>query len=196
MLRFVSILVLICGLFDVPPRSVLAEPASKRDETTSPLDEPARREQAKTLFERGVSLYRDERYREALNFFKGAQNLFPNSTITFNIARCCERLSDVPCALRHYREYRRSAQNAADLDEVAHHIQTLELALSKQGVQQVTLFSEPPGALLSIDGVEKGATPWTGELALGQHMARFSMEGLADLDVACLGDAALSTDST
>lgn len=175
---------------------VLAEPGQEQDQITTQLDEPARREQARTLFERGVSLYRDERYREALNYFVGAQNLYPNATITFNIARTCERLRDVPCALGKYREYRRVAQNASDLDEVAGHIQTLELELSKNGLQQITIFSEPAGATVVVDGIAKGTTPWTGELRPGQHTAHLRSAGFADLEVSFLVDRAHAADWT
>lgn len=165
-------------------------------ENTRALDESARRDQAKTLFERGVALYRDEHYKEALNYFVGAQNLYANTTLTFNIARTCERLRDVPCALRNFREYRRKAQDAKDLDEVEQHIAALERDIARDGVQQVTLFSEPAGAKLSVDGVEKGPTPWTGELTPGQHSAVITQPGFDDALFAFVVDAAHAADLT
>jgi tetratricopeptide (TPR) repeat protein len=185
--------ILLAGLLMVSA-SAIAASDQEPEETTTQLDEAARREQAKTLFERGVSLYRDERYREALNYFIGAQNLYANKTITFNIARTCERIKDVPCALRNYREYRRAAQNANDLDEVAGHIEVLESELSRKGVQQVTLFSEPAGAVLVVDGLEKGTTPWTGELSPGQHRAHLKHPGFTELEVHFLVQTAHAVD--
>jgi tetratricopeptide (TPR) repeat protein len=180
----------------VASSQVRAESALEPTQGTGTLDDAARREQAKTLFERGVSLYRDERYKEALNYFIGAQNLYPNNTLTFNIASTCERLDDAPCALRYYREYRRNAQNAKDLDEVDRHVATMERVVATKGVQQVTLFSKPVGAMLLVDGVEKGTTPWTGELTPGQHTALMKQAGFSDLQVAFLVEAAHAADWT
>lgn len=194
-MRCNSVLIFLASVLVLVAPLAKAETAQE-PETATLLDEPARREQARTLFERGVSLYRDERYREALNYFIGAQNLFPNATLTFNIARSCERLQDVPCALKHYREYRRNAQQANDLDEVDQHIRSLEIELTKRNIQQVTLFSDPVGAKVNVDGADKGVTPWTGELSPGQHMATMQQPGFTSLQVSFLVEPTHAADLT
>jgi len=195
-MRRYSFLALLAATLTLATQPAKAETAQEQPTTATPLDESARREQARTLFERGVSLYRDERYREALNYFIGAQNLFPNATLIFNIARSCERLQDTPCALKYYREYRRNAQQANDLDEVERHIQSLEIELSKLGIQQVTLFSDPSGAKITIDGADQGVTPWTGELSPGQHTATLRQPNFTDMQVSFLVERAHAADWT
>lgn len=174
---------LLVGTLVLVTLTARAEPTPEQPQPTGTLDESARREQAKTLFERGVALYREEHYKEALNYFIGAQNLYTNPTLTFNIARACERLQDSSCALKYYREYRRIAPNASDMSEVERSIETLERALLARGIQQVTLQSNPAGARVIVDGADKGTTPWTGELALGSHTALVKQAGFADLQV-------------
>jgi tetratricopeptide (TPR) repeat protein len=171
-----------------------AEPAPEQPQVTGTLDESARREQAKTLFERGVAFYREGHYKEALNYFLGAQSLYTNTTLTFNIARACERLGDTSCALKYYREYRRTAPSASDLGEIAHAIESLERDLFAKGLQQITLSSKPTGAKVIIDGAEKGTTPWTGELAPGSHRAVMQQAGFGDLRVSFTVEAAHAMD--
>jgi tetratricopeptide (TPR) repeat protein len=190
------VLALLASVLALATQPATAETAHAQQTAATLLDESTLREQARTLFERGVSLYRDEQYREALNYFIGAQNLFPNLTLTFNIARSCERLQDTPCALKYYREYRRNAQQANDLDEVDQHIRSLESQLSKLGIQQVTLFSDPSGAKITIDGADQGVTPWTGELSPGQHTVTLRQPGFADMPVNFLVEPAHAADWT
>jgi hypothetical protein len=195
-MRCNSVLALLASALALATGPAKAETAQAPQTAAPLLDESARREQARTLFERGVSLYRDERYREALNYFIGAQNLFPNTTLTFNIARSCEHLQDTPCALKYYREYRRKARQANDLDEVDQHVRALEIELSKLGIQQVTLFSDPAGAKVIVDGADKGVTPWTGELSLGQHTATLRQPSFTDMQVSFLVEPAHAADWT
>lgn len=188
--------VAVAGALLFAAARALAQLPHESTENTRSLDESARRDQAKTLFERGVALYRDEHYKEALNYFLGAQNLYANTTLTFNIARTCERLRDAPCALKNYRDYRRKARDAKDLNDVEQHIAALERDIARDGLQQITVFSEPAGAKLTVDGVEKGLTPWTGELSPGQHTAVITQAGFEDVQVAFLVDAAHAADLT
>ena len=66
----------------------------------------------------------------------------------------------------------------------------MEIELSKLGIQQVTLFSDPSGAKITIDGADQGATPWTGELAPGQHTAKLQQPGFTDMQVKFLVESA------
>jgi tetratricopeptide (TPR) repeat protein len=125
--------------------------------------------EAQVQFERGVSAYEQGRYRDAVDLFKEADRLAPSALLSFNIAKVYERMQDPKSALAAYREYLRRLPEADNKLDTSQRIAELELTLQKQGVQQLTIMTSPPGATLLIDDETKGVTPWTGELTPGAH---------------------------
>jgi tetratricopeptide (TPR) repeat protein len=125
--------------------------------------------EAQVQFEQGVSAYEDGRYRDAVDRFKEADRLAPSPLLSFNIAKVYERMQDPKSALAAYREYLRRLPDADNRLETSQRIAELELTLQKQGIQQVTIVTSPPGATVLIDDTARGVTPWTGELAPGPH---------------------------
>ncbi len=145
-------------------------------------ENPAR-EKAREIFAQGVALYRDKRFPEALRAFEKAREIYPSPAFTFNIARTCDELGEAACALRHYRAYQRQAPEAPEKDLVTGRIRALESVLRSRGIQQITVFSTPEGATLTVDGVELGKTPWTGELVPGTHRIRLASPGHSNVEV-------------
>jgi tetratricopeptide (TPR) repeat protein len=174
------VLVFLC-VSALAPEVVRAEPVTAP--AAGPEREPGARERAKVFFERGITEYRDARYSEALKSFGAALETYDSPVFIYNLARTCDRLGDVSCALRHYRTYQRRAPRAKDLTEVVPRIQALEAALASRGVQQITVLSKPSGAQLDVDGQPLGKTPWTGELSPGAHSAKLTMAGHEELRV-------------
>jgi hypothetical protein len=78
-------------------------------------------------------------------------------------------MGDHPGALAAFRSYLRRDPNTEDREEVEEHVRALQAKLSERGVQQVTVITNPSGAIVFVDGQAKGFTPWTGELELGHH---------------------------
>jgi hypothetical protein len=70
-----------------------------------------------------------------------------------------------------------SAPNVAD---VATLVARYEERLAKKGVQQLTVLSTPSGATVSIDGSPVGVTPWTGDIAPGNHKVELTLRGYSD----------------
>jgi tetratricopeptide (TPR) repeat protein len=137
------------------------------------------RELAQAHFARGIGEYRARRYKDAIDAFLLANDLYPSAAISFNIARAYENLQDPAGALRFYRDYLRREPAASDAAQISRRVEELEDRLRQRGVQQVTILSNPAGATLSVDGRAVGITPWTGEVLPGNHGVELSLRGYA-----------------
>jgi tetratricopeptide (TPR) repeat protein len=124
---------------------------------------------AQAIFEQAVAAYKDGRYFDAVELFLETNRIYPDSKLCFNIARAYEGLGNSAGALRYYREYLRRTPSAADKADVETSVRQLELVQSQKGVQQMSVFSTPDAAVLSIDGLPIALTPWTGEIWPGKH---------------------------
>jgi tetratricopeptide (TPR) repeat protein len=139
------------------PRAWAADPATDASAEQRKL-------QAKSKYEHGVELYRNERYADAVELFLEADALSPSAALSFNIARAYEKLADDASTLRWYRNYLRLNPEAPNAADVRQSIQTLSASLSKKGIQQLTVLSTPSGATVAIDDRPLGVTPLTVEL--------------------------------
>jgi len=185
--------------FAEPPRpaaSSKADPASAargpggRSKAPTPPPPPLKSEpegpeaegkvRAQAIFEQAVTAYKEGRYFDAVELFLETNRIYPDSKLSFNVARAYEGLGNSAGALRYYREYLRRTPSAGDRAEVESSVRQLELALSQKGVQQMSVFSTPDGAVLSIDGQAVALTPWTGETWPGKHRLLATRAGYVD----------------
>src|SRR5688572_106758 len=63
--------------------------------------------EAAARYQRGVTAFKEERWREAVELFKQADELAPSALLSFNIAKVYERMRDNRSALAWYRDYLR-----------------------------------------------------------------------------------------
>jgi tetratricopeptide (TPR) repeat protein len=147
-----------------------------------PAVDEAARQRARVFVEAGIAHYRNAYYADALRSFQQALASFDSPVFVFNLARTCDRLRDVACALRHYREYRRRQPDSNDRAEVDQRIQALEADLATRGVSLLTVESTPAGAELLLDGSSRGKTPWVGEVLYGKHDLRLTMAGYSEVN--------------
>jgi hypothetical protein len=131
--------------------------------------ETERAREAASRYELGALAFRNARYREAVANFLAADALVPSAALSYNIALAYDRLKETARALSFYRDYLRRRAEGENSEEVAARIRALELELMKKGVQQLTVLSDPPGAILRIEDEPVGRTPWTGEVRPGEH---------------------------
>jgi tetratricopeptide (TPR) repeat protein len=164
----------LCGILSSAP--CLASDATPAE---GPAQAQSNRELAQAHFARGIAEYRAKRYKDAIDAFLLANDLYPSGAISFNIARAYESLQYPAGALRFYRDYLRRDPGASDAAQISKRIEELEDRLRQRGVQQVTILSNPPGATLSVDGRAVGITPWTGEVLPGNHGVELSLRGYA-----------------
>src|SRR6478609_7182099 len=151
----------------------------------APSDEAAmeqKRAEAKSKYQQGAEAYSAGRFKDAVDLFLAADKLSPSAPLSFNIARAYEKLADDAGALRWYRDYLRRNPDANNAGAVRPLIAELAESLRKKGVQQLTVLSSPAGATVSVDEQPMGVTPWTGELAPGEHRLLLSLRGYADVE--------------
>lgn len=86
-------------------------------------------EVARLHAEAGRNFYRAGNYVEALSEFKKAYRLQPGSALTYNIARCHERLSQWEEAINAYERYVREATDPRDKAEALDKIELLKQKL-------------------------------------------------------------------
>jgi tetratricopeptide (TPR) repeat protein len=135
--------------------------------------------EARAHFRRGAALFERARYREAAREFEAARRLRPHGHVSYNLARCRERLGDTAGALHAYREYLRAMPEAKDRRAVRAAIARLEARLGAAGVQQLRVATEPAAAEVYVDGRLRGRTPLAATLALGAHQVSLVKEGYA-----------------
>jgi hypothetical protein len=148
---------------------------------------------AKEAFQSAQKLYKQARYPEAIEKFEEAYRIKPHPSIFFNIGRCFEQLNEIPKALRNYREYLKQMPDAKDKELVTDAIVNLERRLKDQGVQQLLVYSDPPGASVTIDGKKYGDTPASVELKPGNHAMVVTKDGFEKIERAFVmpGDKSL-----
>jgi tetratricopeptide (TPR) repeat protein len=157
------------------PSALAAEPSSGTRKGDSVAAQPL--ELARVRYRQGVDAYKEGRFREAIDLFLEADELSPSAALSFNIAAAYEKIAQPASALRWYRDYLRRAPDAADRSQVEALVTGFEQGLAKDGKQQLTVTSAPPGAALTVDGSAVGITPWTGEIAPGSHRLDFRLSG-------------------
>lgn len=143
----------------------------------TPADVQAR-ERAKQLYEQGVTAFREGRYSDAVDKLLEADRVMPNAAFSYNIALVYEQMGDERSALRWLRNYLRQSTQPTDADAATvAKVRKLESALQSQGLQQVSILSEPPGATIQLDGRALGITPFTTEITPGIHRITLMLEG-------------------
>ena len=169
-----------------PPPAKPAKPAAPAAPDPS-VDKPPEKTDddtlaAKKYFQWAQSLYKQARYSEAIAKFEEAYRLKPHPTIFFNIGRCYEQLNDIPRALKNYRDYLRIAPEAKDRELVSDAIANLERRLKDQGVQQLSVLTDPTGARITVDEKYMGLSPLSLELKPGNRLVGISKEGFESID--------------
>jgi tetratricopeptide (TPR) repeat protein len=135
--------------------------------------------EAKARFKRGVDLYKDRRWKEAMEEFEAAYRAKPHGALHFNVAQCRERLDDWPGAIRSYHDYLRELPAAPDKDAVRGAMRRLEERLALSNVQVLLLDSTPPGARVVVEGLERGKTPLHLVLQPATYDLTLSLDGHA-----------------
>ncbi len=156
-----------------------AEPASTaspfNSRSVAGLDEKAR-VRARALYDQGAQAYNESRYPQAAAYFLEAYRVYPTPQLLFNVAKAHDKLGVQASALSYYRDYLRKLPNAPDAVDVGNRARELEAALAQRGVQQLSVLTNPPRALLAVDGMAVGITPWTGETWPGEHRLAVTLD--------------------
>lgn len=147
---------------------VLAGLASHGRAEAGPEDE------ARARFERGLGLFKQSAWSEALAEFMESRRLHPTRSATRNAALCYRKLGRHDAALALYEELLESQklsgderrQYRAEADEIAALVGTLVVRTDEAGVA------------ISIDGLDRGATPSEPlRVPAGAHVLQLYKEG-------------------
>jgi tetratricopeptide (TPR) repeat protein len=89
--------------------------------------------EARAFFQRGVELFEQKRYREALAALLAARRLFPAPEIDYNLALISEKLGQRGDAVDYYRVYLRAVEEPDEREAIEGKIRQLEAAQKKGG---------------------------------------------------------------
>ncbi len=135
--------------------------------------EPDATEEGRTRFKRGVELFHEGDYRNALIEFNRAYAVAPQFKILYNIGQTCFEIQDYACALRSLREYLAAADASVT---AARRTETEAQILQLQGrVAYVSVEGNAPGAEVSVDEVVVAKLPLSAPLLVSAGRRRFAV---------------------
>ncbi len=142
----------------------------------APDVDPERAAEARRLFEQGIEYAEQERWGEALEYFRRSRAIVDRPSTTFNAAVALLRLGRPTEGLEALQDYLRMAGEGEE-ERRAEARRLLELALSS--VAQVTLIVDPAHAEVRVDGDLAAGDEPTRTLTLdpGTHHVRVTAEG-------------------
>jgi hypothetical protein len=129
---------------------------------------------ARELDQDGVRAFRENRYADAIRYFRAAYRLGGPSSELWNIARARERLDDAEGAVAAIEEYLAqrdlSARDRAEAER--------ELRVLRSRGSTLTVTTTPPGAMVTVDGKQTlGPTPLSVEVPAGAHTIAIRRDG-------------------
>jgi hypothetical protein len=132
---------------------------------------------ARELDQEGVRAFRENRYSDAIRYFRAAYRLGGPSSELWNLARSQERLDDPESAVAAIQEYLAlhdlSPQDRAEAEH--------ELRVLRTRPSMLTITTTPPGAAVVVDGKQSlGPTPLSVELSAGLHTISLRIGGFAE----------------
>lgn len=147
----------------------------------------AKKDEARTHFELGLTHFDSGEWAAALAEFKRSLELFPTRAAAKDAAICLKKEKRYDEALDMFESVARSFP---DLSPVDRELVERETASLRPFVGALDVRSAEPGARVIVDGRERGTTPLTGpaRVAVGSHVVRVFKEGFfpfeARVDVA------------
>ncbi|MEJ7728418.1 MAG: PEGA domain-containing protein [Polyangiaceae bacterium] len=144
-------------------------------------DPDARREEARTRFQRGVTFFEASAWDAALAEFLRSRELFPTRSATKNAAVCLRKLKRHDEALDAYQSLLREfpdlpAEDRAAAEKAAEELAALVGTIELRGVRS--------GATVVVDGRTRGVTPLPGPLRVsaGTRAVRVHREGTSPFE--------------
>ena len=122
-------------------------PANAQLRKSTPAD-------ADRLYETGKAEYQAGKFSEAIRDFKAADVLKPSPALSFNIAACYERLTDLRSARAAYVEYLRRSPDADDRAKVEITIAAIDARLAQDQGQSTPLLLPAPEPSVAQVGPE------------------------------------------
>ena len=129
-------------------------------------------EKAALLFQQAETQAAQKSWQKALELYQEAYITYPKAEYVFKIARCHEKLGNLPMALEAYLTFTQYEQSPGITKRVAGEVKRLEELLSKDH-GKVFISSSPKAATVFVDSISKETmirqTPATRWLKAGEH---------------------------
>jgi len=131
--------------------------------------------EARTLFERGLELSDQERWGEALGFFRRSRALAPRPSTIYNVALVLQRLGRLGEAATSYEEFLTVAPVNDERRGEAQH----QLEMVRASMAELRLRVTPPDAIVTVDGAAAAGTGASRSLSLdpGEHRVVVAASG-------------------
>ncbi|MCC6663559.1 MAG: PEGA domain-containing protein [Polyangiaceae bacterium] len=165
------------------PPAQTAAPAEEPTKPAPPAPDPTEQKKAdaRTHFERGLSLFDEEAWDAALVEFARSREIFATRAATKNAAICLRRLHRFDEALDMFDALLREFPNLPPADKSLVEREVSEL---RSRVGTVDIRMTEPGASIVIDGRDRGTSPTTGPLrvSVGSHVVRVFKRGFSPFE--------------
>ena len=189
--RIISIVVLVSGLVSATPAIAQRrpKPAPKPEPAAAPSAPPsagpasasdAKKDEAKARFERGMTLFDKKVWDAALVEFLASRSAYATRSNTQNAAICLRNLNRFDEALDMFEALLKEFPSLSPTDRNAVDKEVGEL---RQLVGAIDIRTAESGALITIDGRERGTTPASAlRVSAGTHVLRVYKEGFAPVE--------------
>lgn len=162
------------------PAAPAAPAAAPAAPTAPPSGEVAKKEEAKTRFERGMTLFDKKVWDAALVEFLASRAAYATRSNTQNAAICLRNLNRFDEALDMFEALVKEFPTLSATDRAAVDKEILELQAL---VGAIEIRSGETGAQITIDGRERGTTPAAAlRVSAGTHVLRVYKEGFAPVE--------------
>ncbi len=147
--------------------------------------------QADALNEQAKELYKQQKYADAFGIFQRAHAVDARASFLYNMAKCKEKLAEYAesCKLLEaylvlYRQQNGGAQpaNAADVESQIRELKRRAF----EAMPEVSIQSNPAGALVSEEGAALGSTPLVTHLQPGRHKLLLKLDKHSELETELL----------
>jgi hypothetical protein len=168
-----------------PAATPPAVPASPAPSVPSPPDEHgatrAKRDEALTHFELGLTHFDREEWSAALAEFLRAREIYPTRSATKNAAICFRKENRFDEALDMFEALERDYPDLSDADRA---LAAHELAELRRSVGALFVRGGEPGASIIVDGRSRGTLPLAAALrvGVGSHVVRVYKEGFVPFE--------------
>src|SRR5688572_13948588 len=115
------------------------------------------REEARSHFRRGLTLFRSSAYAAARTEFEAAYRALPDARVLANVAACYAAERRPVLAVRTYRRFLNEA--GPSLSAADRRMAEREMARLRAQTGQIALAVEPAGAEVLVDGETVGRAP-------------------------------------
>jgi hypothetical protein len=163
-----------------PPPAPAPAPAAPPAAPAPSADEAAKAD-ARAHFERGFELLSEEAYDPAFAEFAASRKIFATKAATKNAAICLRRLQRYDEALDMFEAFLRDFPNLTEHDQT---FASKEMTSLRGLVGSVAVRGGEPGAVVAVDGRERGATPAPAPLRVptGSHAVRVFKSGFTPFE--------------